>query len=102
MADGQQKGNSLVGLVVGLVVGLAAGAVAGLLMAPVTGREARRRLSETRVRVTAEAGELLERVGELGEAFAEWASRAVGAEASRTRTRLAELRADVERLAAGR
>lgn len=89
-------------LVVGLVAGAAAGALAGLLLAPATGRESRRRLAEVRRRIAADTGEALERLVELADEAADWGWRAVGAESSRTRARIAELRADVERLSSAR
>lgn len=87
-------------LAVGLLLGAAAGAIAGLLMAPMSGREARSRLDQARNRVLADAGEALERVADIADAIAEWGWRLVGAEADRTRAQLAELRADVEKLSA--
>lgn len=98
----ERRDSAAAALLVGLLLGAAIGAVAGLLTAPVPGREARRMLSDARVRLTGDVGELLERAAELGDTLADWGTRLIGAEAGRTRHRIAELRADVERLAASR
>jgi gas vesicle protein len=90
------------GLLIGLIVGAAAGVLGGLLVAPSTGREARRRLAGATARFRDEAGDAVDRLIELGDALAEWGWDLFGSEADRTRSRLAELKADVERMSSAR
>jgi gas vesicle protein len=90
------------GVLVGLVVGAGIGLLAGLLTAPTSGRDARRRLSLAGSQLRDEAREGIDDLLELADALADRGWELFGAEADRTRSRLAELKADVERLSSVR